>query len=968
MSPVRHGSAAPSRIFLQSVLLSVGMLAFGASIAAIDDFPHGLPPMTVTSPPADVAPRFFSVAQSPDGLLFVGGERGVHIHNGQDWTTTRLPNRNLVRTLVHDGDRRLYVGGYGQFGFIEMDAAGRPVYTDLTPPPDRIDDADNLADIWDIDITPDGVFFRALYHVFRYRPTTGEIGTWHHPGRFGGMLWHEGELLLQFRGEGLRRLDDGAFVPMPGSESLKKHVVDFLPLPEGGLLTVARDGRWQRFFEGELQPWPAPDSLPGAEQFDAVLVRPDGSFILGGPDGRLHVLDPVRRTHRWFPVADGFISDLAPAADGGILIQTDRFTTHLFWPSAWTRLAARSGLIGRVEAVMPWQGEWLAITNSGVLRTDAAGERFEPTGWTSFETWDWLPLSDDRALLADSFNLLDIRPGQAPAVLWNDLYPRMLHRSVYDPDVIHVGTERGLVALRRTEGKWRLAFKQAGFTGLVNSLVELDPHELLLAVDGTGMVRVRYSDEFDELVDWQVFDAVHGIDYGTVPEVQAARLDGDSIVASTRAGFFRWTGDGFEATDLDGLAEQATPGETYQLQRAPDGSTWVSGRQQLWHRIPGGEWQHENFPVLQPRMINSLSFTPDGRVLLGELAAILQYEPDLQPLADRPMSVVLRKAMLTEADGSTRPLPLDGRDLVLPHDVASIRFEYALPSYRRPELNRYRARMLGYEEQFSEWGTITRITYSLLRPGEKRFEVQARDSQGRLSATAPFEFRVEPPWYGTPLARVAWVVLALGLLALLFYAAIRWRLARLTAERERLAEMVEQRTAELAAANRKLRNMANVDGLTGVANRRRLDEYLEEAWARCAERNCELALVLVDVDHFKTYNDCHGHQAGDEALRDVAGRLTTALRRNEDVVARYGGEEFMAVLPAAGQAQALEVAESLRSAIESGPLGITASLGVAVGRPGSGDEDVPALIERADRALYQAKQSGRNRVEFDPGN
>jgi len=966
VSPAQHESKAAFRCLLQRSLLVVGVLAFGTNHAAVGRLPDGLPPMEITPPPPDVPPRFFSVAQSPDGLLFVGGQRAVHMHDGRDWTTISLPNRNLVRTLVHDGGRRLYVGGYGQFGFIEIDAAGQPGYTNLTPPLEGLVDAENLADIWEIEVTPDSVFFRALYHVFRYRPDTDQIQIWHHPGRLGGMIWHEGELLLQYRGEGLRRFEDGAFEPVSGSDSLKQHVVAFLPLPDGGLLTVARDGRWRRFFDGGVSAWSAPESLPGAEQFDAVLVRPDGTFMLGGPDGRVHVLDPVRRTHRQFQVADDFISDLAPATDGGILVQTDRATTHLFWPSRVTRLATRAGLIGRVQAVVPWQGRWLAITNSGVLRTDPKGERFWPTDWTSFESWDWLSLSENRAFLADSFRLLDIRPDQPPTVLWDDLYPRLLHRSIHHPDVVHVGTERGLAALRRCEGQWRLVFKQEGFTGLVNSLVELAPHELLLAIDGTGIVRVRYSDEFDELVDWQVFDAADGIVYGAVREANTGRLEGDGVVASTREGFFRWTGDGFESTDLAGLAAQATSGEVYQLQHAPDNRALVSGRQQLWHRSPGSEWRREDFPLLKPAMINSLSFTPEGRILLGDLAAILQFEPEQQPLEDRAMSVVLRKALLTEADGSTRRLPLDGRELVLPHDVASIRFEYDLPSYRRPALNRYRARMLGYETQFSDWNQITRITYSLLQPGDKRFEVQARDSRGRLSATRPFEFTVESPWYDTPLARVAWVVVTLGVLALLFYAVIRWRLARLTAERERLAEMVEQRTSELAAANHKLRNMANVDGLTGVANRRRLDEYLEEAWARCAERQCDLAVVLIDVDHFKTYNDTNGHQAGDEALRDVADRLTASLRRNEDIVARYGGEEFLAVLPAACRKQALEAAESLRRAIESGPLGITASMGVAVTRPAVAEEGLHALIERADRALYRAKEAGRNRVEIDP--
>ncbi len=170
----------------------------------------------------------------------------------------------------------------------------------------------------------------------------------------------------------------------------------------------------------------------------------------------------------------------------------------------------------------------------------------------------------------------------------------------------------------------------------------------------------------------------------------------------------------------------------------------------------------------------------------------------------------------------------------------------------------------------------------------------------------------------------------------------------------------------------KLATLAIEDGLTGLANRRRFDERLEEEWARAyRDRTC-LALLMIDLDHFKTYNDEHGHPAGDECLRIVARIMAAEAQRAGDVTARYGGEEFAMLLPTKDAAGCARIGERIRCAIlEAGiphalnlPSGlVTASLGGAVCQPASERSAASAsLVEAADRALYAAKDGGRNRL------
>lgn len=195
---------------------------------------------------------------------------------------------------------------------------------------------------------------------------------------------------------------------------------------------------------------------------------------------------------------------------------------------------------------------------------------------------------------------------------------------------------------------------------------------------------------------------------------------------------------------------------------------------------------------------------------------------------------------------------------------------------------------------------------------------------------------------------------------------------------EKLKQEVDQRTAELRKANLHLKQqqemlerLAVIDGLTEIPNRRKFDEVLDTEWRR-AERAAEpVALILMDIDHFKGFNDYYGHASGDECLRKVAQGLACSLGRASDFLARYGGEEFAVILPCASAESATEIAEKIRGNIESLNIPhaasqvsdhVTLSLGIALLVP-SREASPRNLIERADHALYRAKTKGRNRVE-----
>ncbi|NND69642.1 MAG: GGDEF domain-containing protein [Halioglobus sp.] len=201
--------------------------------------------------------------------------------------------------------------------------------------------------------------------------------------------------------------------------------------------------------------------------------------------------------------------------------------------------------------------------------------------------------------------------------------------------------------------------------------------------------------------------------------------------------------------------------------------------------------------------------------------------------------------------------------------------------------------------------------------------------------------------------------------------ALTWEREHFTQELGDLTGSLRERNRQLRDARRQLTALANVDELTGLGNRRLVNSVLQKEINRARRAEAELSLILLDVDYFKNYNDTYGHPAGDKVLQKLADIMQRASTRAGDLVARYGGEEFILVLPGASSESAMRTASRLQDMIleENIPHAnseiadqITVSQGVITVRPDGGHHEVADLIALADKALYSAKDAGRNTI------
>ncbi len=350
-----------------------------------------------------------------------------------------------------------------------------------------------------------------------------------------------------------------------------------------------------------------------------------------------------------------------------------------------------------------------------------------------------------------------------------------------------------------------------------------------------------------------------------------------------------------------------------------------------------------------------------GNLWLPSTKGLVIVDPLHLPGTEEPPPVIVEDVSV---NGTVNPADAN---IVLPPGSVPISIRYTAATLLNADRVRFRYQMEGITHDWVETGKVREASFPTLPYGSYRFRVAATiDGKRWQEAESALSITVQPRYYETP-----WfVTLALIVFVAALAGVFRLRTHQLHQQHTEMERLVAEKTEELRLANEHLSQLSFADALTGLANRRRLDETLDTEWRRAARLQTPLAVVIADIDAFKAYNDTLGHQEGDKCLVAVADVIRQAAGRAGDFAARYGGEEFIVLIPGLDYSNAMAYAEMLRAACEAraiphpaSPAGavVTISLGVSVNVP-SDQVTVAALVAEADAALYRAKKDGRNRV------
>ena len=950
------------------------------------------------------------------GFVWAATQDGAARYDGRSWVTVPLPRRmasNYPRTMRTSSDGGLWIGTFD--GGLAHLHDGQWTITGTAEglPSNRIRGLLETADA-----SGEPVLWIATDRGVARRRASGRIDVF---GEGSGLPSLNTEGLIEtalVTGEralvvgtanGLARLAGDRFVPIPVPRQIAGHrigdIVESTGLggkpalwttPYGAGMAVMEDGEWTVVDTSS--------GLPSNVEVITKSAAEDGSPALwigteGGllrfEHGRFTLYDersglPIRIIWKVLETAspDGLKTIWLGTWGGGVVRLS---------PNSWRGFDATTGMpSGSVTAVLVTEDDagketvWAGTSDGEVARLE--GHRFQAVPLPEplrhaiiFSLRETKDADGGRSLWVASFGG---GVGRLKSGRWSLLDAALLpNKRVYDiletkaddgSSVLWFGTEHGLA--RMEHGK--STFFQPGAdlpSEIVTEILETrraDGTRTIWAATSRGVARLDRG-------RWTVFGKDSGLASGNVSSM-ALTTDASGtqwLWAATLAGASRLRLDDpaarwetFTTATSPALPSDVVQGVAQDHQRRVYLVT-TRGVVRLTPRAPTAD---------NPAVLGAETFTIEdglpssdcqqlarfvdhrGRVWVGTARGLGMLDPTLERPDRAPKPLVIDSAALTD-----RTLTLRGGES-LAYWQRNLSVTSVLLAHGGESRIRYRYQLAGFDPAPSDWVASGNKEYTNLGAGDYVFRVWGRDARGNESGPVDLPFRVRPaPWM------TGWAFLAYALgIALAVHGAIQWRVKALARRTLELEGLVADRTRDLVAARDELEQLASVDALTGVANRRIFDAALLREWKRAQRGGHWLSVVLLDVDFFKRFNDRYGHGAGDACLRAVAQAVAAQCRRPTDLAARYGGEEFALVLPETDPEGVRRMLAAVLAAVDGLAIPhadslcaphVTVSLGAVSLKPPADGDDASAALARADRLLYLAKEGGRHQARHDDG-
>ncbi len=919
----------------------------------------GSPPISEINIPAEPYITFFDLAQDHNNVLYVSYDDGVKIYDGSRWHSLLIPNTYLTRILYFDQKDRVYVGGFDFFGYINRNQYGHYEFIDLTPKENPI----QFASIWSIASCDGRVFFRALNHVFALQPDSGEINSWAFAGRLGDIACFENKTLLQDRSSGMKELVDNTWQNSAIQLEDNSLIYELEVLDNKQIFIRSLSENWRVIEDNQIKPIRFESQLAELGSYGSSLTLTDNKVAMGGKSGTLTFLDFNNLTAESFKLSDDRISAIVKANDGGLLILSNLKIYHLTWPSPWRIQGSDTGISSDIFDIKIWNNQLYATSRAGVFVEDSnqsTQQQFKRLDWTSQEAWNLWPLNTNEILLADSHYVQLISNGEKE-IITDVIYPRVFQPSKYIPNHIYLHTELDTRLMIRNGNDWS---NWVVAEGKPSSVIEVAKDTLLITTVDGRFTKVLLNPNFDDVEATIDMSNQANITPEGMTELRLFSGLGEKVWAVTHDKYYQYTHDEFIETDMMGLADILPAAEFSSMGIDSNNNFWANSATQVFRMDSKNQWQKIDASAYIQNGIYDIEFLSEQIKLAGN-GVILSYLTQ-HPIKPSPPNgqMLITSAQLNLHQGEAFiDIPISMTDsFIFGSGDGGLTFQFSFTDIKNTATTQYQYRLKGHNNLWSPYSNNTQASFLDLPAGQYEFEVRALDINGQTHSSQPLPFTVEPVWYFTTWAKLLWVLVSLLALFLGMKLFLKWREKIHEEQKIALKATINEKTQALKQANQALQDLAHKDSLTGLSNRLFLDKYINDLIEKSVG---QVAVIMMDMDHFKKYNDTFGHLAGDQLLSKFAQSLLTLIKRKRDLVARYGGEEFLIILPKPTEEYTMQTAEKIRAHTEKQSEKTTISIGVAFSDSRqviNSSKDVFELIDQADKALYAAKTNGRNQV------
>lgn len=744
----------------------------------------------------------WAIAQDQRGMMYFGNSKGVLEYDGVSWRLIETINKTVIRSLAVDENNRVYVGAYGEIGYLAPDSIGQLQFISLLPYLDKKNH--DFSDVWQTIVTGHGVYFATQKYIFRW--ANRQMRVWESPTYFLLTAAVNDQIYVRQWKKGLMKMAADSLILAPGGEQFdKKRISEILPAPgrDKDQLLICTQTEGLFLYDGHSAvPFPTAfdERLKEARLYKSARLQNGGYAFSTMQDG-VFIMDEKGNLLHHLNKATGLQNNTAwclyPDQQGGLWIGMDAGISRAEISAPLTHFTELEGVMGSVLDIVRHQGVLYIATSMGAYYLDeSAGPPavFRPVSGIPPQCWKLL--STGEALLGGTFQgVYEIREDQAYLV--NRGYVFYLHRSRQDTNRIFMGLQSGMGSLYYAEGRWRQEGFMDNITEEIRDILEAPDGKLWLTTRYQGLLQLDFPDGFTLQPKVTRYDTLQGLPEG---DRSVAFTTSQGLRFITPRGIYQWD-------ETHGrFLEDSTLIKGFPNGQSPIFSVAADRRKNLWLLIPeqpnsgiairqaDGSYTWDEKPLLRIDDSDLSIVYPDPAdeaiTWFGGIERLARYDASVPENNALVLRAYIRQVIVNGdsviysgagADQSLEALP------ELAYADNSLRLMYAAPNYDDESKNEYQYFLEGYDKGWSNWSTESRKDYTNLPPGKYRFQVRAKNIYRHVSSAAVFEFEILPPFYRSWWAYALYALLILGVL----YGIRQYELKRLNARHLREMKLLE---------------------------------------------------------------------------------------------------------------------------------------------------------------------------------
>jgi signal transduction histidine kinase/DNA-binding response OmpR family regulator len=769
----------------------------------------------------DHLPQNWGIAQNEDGIIYVANHAGVLIYDGVSWRVMGIPEYARVRSLTIDGNGTVYIGGVGEIGYLKADEEGVLQYVSLI---EHLEEHQrNFSDVWRTVATKEGIYFSSFKFLFRWDPKDEQMKVWEptEPNcRFLYPFTVNDKLYIQQEKPGLMHMVNDSLKLIAGGEMFTGATgTIFMIVPYDvdndpqTLLIGTRlkgfflyDGKTVKPFLTEVDDYLKENTASHGTRLSS------GDFALATRNGGLVIMDSFGRLIYTFDNTSGLQDDcvyyIFEDNQGNLWLCLDYGISKIEFASPFFIYDNRNNLPRIVLTVVQHHSDLYVGTTQGLYVLRSGSKTFLPVPGMSGNCWSLISIKE--SILAATYrgvfqvenknNMIhEVVKGESFALLSSRRYP----------GVIWCGTSNGLVVLTRKNSQWVEKHRFKDIKQSIEWIAEDENGNVWLVTSNWDVLKVDFTRDINHPVVAS-YGTSHGLPGGRVFAAVAA----GHVMFATDKGIFRFdekrksfVPDMTLGPDFAG-GDNAPP--VFRLSEDKDKHIWFHSESRNYQAVLGSAGSYKIYsnpfrriPTVQ---VNTIYPAADGKnIWFGSIEGIVRYNTSVKKNYRQDFQILVRKVLANEKlifDGYKNeaketfkaPFP------VFEYKDRNLHFEFAAPFFKAETETQYQYFLKGYDDGWSAWNKDFKRDYTNLDNGLYTFRVRARNVYQHMSSEDVFQFKVLPPWYKTWLA---FVLYGIGFFLLIFLV-VKWRSNKLEHEKQKLEQIVTERTKEIETKNQQL--------------------------------------------------------------------------------------------------------------------------------------------------------------------